>query len=185
MDSIINIGPFLPPQKNSLPYKADPAGARHAADARAENVRFDDLKVTAGLRSPADVNAREVEASPRTAPFQSIPERDLREVINVPNDANPAEPAATPLVDRVGLATNLNDAVAVDTYEFSTEARVQAARQLAGTAEVSPVLSEEVMDRISQRLAKNNAIRNEIAAGTYETADRIAATVDRLLDVLI
>ena len=49
----------------------------------------------------------------------------------------------------------------------------------------SDSLSEEVMQRISRRLARTNAIRAEIAAGTYDTSERISATVERLLDILV
>ena len=36
----------------------------------------------------------------------------------------------------------------------------------------------------SLRMARNNAIRSEIQSGSYETPERLAKTVERLLDVL-
>lgn len=36
----------------------------------------------------------------------------------------------------------------------------------------------------SLRVARNNAIRSEIKAGSYETPERINQTVERLLDIL-
>ena len=41
----------------------------------------------------------------------------------------------------------------------------------------------DVVEQSSLSLAKARAIRVEIAEGTYETADRIRGTVDRILDV--
>lgn len=41
-----------------------------------------------------------------------------------------------------------------------------------------------VVDDSNFRLARVRAIRSEIAAGTYETPDRINGTVSRLLDVI-
>ncbi len=46
-------------------------------------------------------------------------------------------------------------------------------------------LPAEVMSRVSLRLAKTNAIRAEIDAGTYETPERIRGTVERLLDIIV
>ena len=43
---------------------------------------------------------------------------------------------------------------------------------------------QEVVERSSLRIAKTRAIRFEIAAGTYETPERIRGTVERLLDVI-
>jgi len=40
------------------------------------------------------------------------------------------------------------------------------------------------MDASSGRVARIRSIRAEIAAGTYETPERIAGTVSRLLDVI-
>ncbi|MHC5112774.1 MAG: hypothetical protein ACYTHJ_23205 [Planctomycetota bacterium] len=45
-------------------------------------------------------------------------------------------------------------------------------------------LPADVMEKVSLHLAKTNAIKAEIAAGTYESSERIAGTVDRLLDIL-
>ncbi len=42
----------------------------------------------------------------------------------------------------------------------------------------------DVNERSSLSLAKARAIRVEIAEGTYETADRIRGTVERILDVI-
>ncbi len=55
-----------------------------------------------------------------------------------------------------------------DTVEFSS-----AGRQLAETVGSS-----------SFRAARIQAIRSEIAAGTYETRERIEGAVSRLLDIL-
>lgn len=55
-----------------------------------------------------------------------------------------------------------------DTVEISREALA-----LSRAAETS-----------SLRMARNNAIRSEIQSGSYETPERIAKTVERLLDVL-
>ncbi len=46
------------------------------------------------------------------------------------------------------------------------------------------VTLQEVVEQSSWSLAKTRAIRAEIAAGTYETPDRIRGTVERLLDVI-
>ncbi len=42
----------------------------------------------------------------------------------------------------------------------------------------------EVMTQSSLRLAKINAIRTQIAEGTFETPERIHGTVNRLIDVI-
>ena len=40
------------------------------------------------------------------------------------------------------------------------------------------------VEKSSLRIARTRAIRAEILAGTYETADRINGTVERMLDVI-
>ena len=42
----------------------------------------------------------------------------------------------------------------------------------------------EVMTQSSLRLAKINAIRTQIAEGTFETPERIQGTVNRLIDLI-
>jgi anti-sigma28 factor (negative regulator of flagellin synthesis) len=59
--------------------------------------------------------------------------------------------------------------LAEDSVEFS-----RAARSL-----------NESMESSSMRLAQINAVRAEIANGTYETPERLEATASRLLDVII
>lgn len=59
---------------------------------------------------------------------------------------------------------------------------IQDTVELSG--HVDHVLPAEVMEHVSARLARTNAIRAEIEAGTYETPERIAGTVERLLDIL-
>jgi len=49
----------------------------------------------------------------------------------------------------------------------------------------SRALPAEVMSKVSLRLARANAIRAEIDAGTYETPERIRGTVERLLDIIV
>ncbi len=61
-----------------------------------------------------------------------------------------------------------DNAPAQDTVEISS-----ASRALADT-----------MADSSFRIARVNAIREEVANGTYETPDRIEGTVSRLLDML-
>ena len=65
-------------------------------------------------------------------------------------------------------ATNLPDAPSRDVVEFSEFGR-SLARELPPS---------------SFRRARVEAIRLQIAAGTYETPERISGTVDRLLDVV-
>ncbi|MEK6800044.1 MAG: hypothetical protein AABZ12_13855 [Planctomycetota bacterium] len=43
----------------------------------------------------------------------------------------------------------------------------------------------DAMDQSSFRVAKLRAIRSEIDQGTYENPERINATVDRLIDIVI
>ncbi|MFQ5461214.1 MAG: hypothetical protein ACE5E5_01165 [Phycisphaerae bacterium] len=50
---------------------------------------------------------------------------------------------------------------------------------------MSRALPAEVMSKVSLRLARANAIRAEIDAGTYETPERIRGTVERLLDIIV
>jgi len=45
-------------------------------------------------------------------------------------------------------------------------------------------LLAQIDNRSSFRAAKVNAVREMIREGTYETPDRINATVDRLLDII-
>ena len=72
------------------------------------------------------------------------------------------------------LRTRLSDPItasiipAHDRVEWS-----QSGRALAGT-----------VDDPSTRVARIESIRSEIAAGTYETPERIAGTVSRLLDIV-
>ncbi|MBI4718492.1 MAG: hypothetical protein HY763_11845 [Planctomycetes bacterium] len=61
-----------------------------------------------------------------------------------------------------------------------------AATQPTDQAEFSSVarLLGRVSTESSFRTARTNAIRAEIAAGTFETPERIRGTVERLLDVI-
>ena len=62
-----------------------------------------------------------------------------------------------------------------------------AARSTQDSVELSPrgIALARVYGESSERRAYNAAIAAEIAAGTYETPDKIRRTVDLLLDVVI
>ena len=62
-----------------------------------------------------------------------------------------------------------------------------AARSTQDSVELSPrgIALARASGESSERLAHNAAIAAEIAAGTYETPDKIRRTVDLLLDVVI
>lgn len=88
----------------------------------------------------------------------------IANIVNSFSIAYSPGPAAIKAVGSVE-ATQASDG---DRVEISSRAR-----SLSRTAEPS-----------SYSLARLRAIRAEIADGTYETSERIAGTVDRMLDVI-
>jgi anti-sigma28 factor (negative regulator of flagellin synthesis) len=81
-------------------------------------------------------------------------------------------PNATHGIDSVG---NLQPKAAPD-----------SAKQASDTVEISTAgkLAAKIHDSSMVRTELVEQVRSEIAAGTYETPERIEATVDRLMDEL-
>lgn len=66
----------------------------------------------------------------------------------------------------------------------TTDLPASASEDVVEFSEVSRSLAAEVSSS-SFRRARIEALRQQIAEGNYETAERIRGTVDRLLDVIV
>lgn len=98
--------------------------------------------------------------------------------VNGPGNVHSAQSLSGPHSRKTAAASQAKTAQPTDQLEISAEAS-EAARvsELADTR-----ASEHVKDAEGVRTGLVARLRSEIAAGTYESADKIDAALDRLLD---
>ncbi len=80
------------------------------------------------------------------------------------------------------LGTTIAPPAPAGDHRTADSAAIGEAYDVAFSAE--SIALADAAEASSLRLARHQAIREEIAAGTYLTPQRIDATIDRLLDVL-
>jgi len=89
-------------------------------------------------------------------------------------------------ISPINSSTHITPAEAIDPQRSSSGPQATQADSAVDRVEISAAgraLSESQPD-VGLRQEKIARIREQIAAGTYETEEKIAATADRLLDTL-